>query len=213
MIDASIKQFEETERGKWSYKVVRMESEEGDVTSSTEVFTPHEDKLNRWTLLELNGQQANKAQQDAFVRNKVASSESNQNPDSNIKVKLREIIDLETLSFVSENHTHIELAFNVHIEKLGDDAIGKLDGLLTFDKQNHYIDTIRVTNNEEFSPMFSAAISDFKLTLKFTELEDAILPVEASMEMKGSFAFFTEINEVSTDRYSQYVYHGQVEQK
>ena len=47
-IKASIKLFEETDRKNWSYKVVRFENEEGDVSSSTEVFTPNEDKSKRW---------------------------------------------------------------------------------------------------------------------------------------------------------------------
>lgn len=80
------------------------------------------------------------------------------------------------------------MAFDVYIEKLGDDAKGKLDGLLTLDKHQHYIESIKVINNSEFSRMFSSSISDFKLIFRFTKIQEAILPLEYTLDMKGSFA-------------------------
>ena len=79
-VSDSIKLFEETERESWSYKVVRFEDEEGDVSSSTEVFTPNKNKSNQWALLKLNGKQPTQKQQKKFVKDKTElSSQTNLN--------------------------------------------------------------------------------------------------------------------------------------
>lgn len=205
-IEASIKLFEETNRKNWSYKVVRFENEEGDISSSTEVFTPNEHKSKQWALLELNGKKPTKKQLKKFTNKKLKASKKKQAGGADYSIRLREIIAIDSLTITQESDTHINMAFDVYIKKLGDDAKGKLDGLLTFDKNKQYIDFIRITNNSEFSPMFSSSITDFSMTLKFTKMSNAILPIENSLDMKGSFAFFTDIDETSIDRFSDYRY-------
>ncbi|TQV87082.1 hypothetical protein [Aliikangiella coralliicola] len=205
-VETSIKQFEDMDRKRWSFKVVRYEDEEGDVTTSTEVYTPNEDKFKRWSLLELNGKTPTQKQIKKFIKKKVKASKKKDDDSANYSIRLRELIDIDSLNLTNENETHKTMSFDVYIEKLGDDAIGKLDGELTFSKHQQYIDSIQITNNSEFSPVFSASITDFKLVFKFKKMKNAILPVENSMDMKGSFAFFTEIDETSNERYSDYVY-------
>ena len=203
-VEASIKQFENTKREKWSHKVIRFENEEGDITSSIEVFTPHKDKSKQWSLLELNGKVPTKRQLKKFIKRKLKSTEKEDPEGANHSVRLREIVDIDSLSVAHENDTHVEMMFNVHIEKLGDSAKGKLEGTLTYDKKHDYIDTITIVNNSDFSPMFSASISDFSLTFKFKKIGSAILPLENTLDMKGTFAFFTDIDETSVDRFSEY---------
>ncbi|MDC0601386.1 hypothetical protein OAP14_00005, partial [Aliiglaciecola sp.] len=55
-----------------------------------------------------------------------------------------------------------------------------------------------------FSPMFSAKITDFKLTITFDKIDSYILPLQNKLSMKGTFAFFTDIDEESLDTFSEY---------
>ncbi|MCW8876515.1 MAG: hypothetical protein OQJ89_10055 [Kangiellaceae bacterium] len=207
-VEASIKQFEDTDRERWSFKVVRYENEEGDVTSSTEIYKPNPDKSKQWSLIELNGKKPTPKQIKRFVKKKVKASEKKSDESTNYSVRLREIIDIDSLTVTQESDTHKIMSFNVFLERLGDDAKGKLDGSLTFNKNQQFIDSITITNNSEFSPMLTASITDFSLSFKFIKMDSAILPVENTMDMKGSFAFFTDIEETSVDRFSEFLYMG-----
>ena len=208
LISASIKQFEDTQRDKWSYKVHRMENEEGNITDRIELFTPHQDKSKQWSLLELNGRKPTLKQQEEFIQSRLEITKSQGQGDTSFAVQLSKLIDMKSLTLLRENTNHAELAFDVHIEKLGDDAKGKLDGLLTFNKQQQFIDSIEIRNNSDFSPMFSASISNLKINMKFHKLAQSILPLENSMLMQGTFAFFTEIDETSSDQYSEFHYRA-----
>jgi hypothetical protein len=46
--------------------------------------------------------------------------------------------------------------------------------------------------------------------MTFIQKGEAILPTTVSMTMKGRFAFVSEINETSSDRYSDYIFVGNV---
>ena len=96
----------------------------------------------------------------------------------------------------------------MYLSQLGNDVSKKLQGTLRFDKTQHYIDSIEISNTANFSPLFSADITEFSLTLRFTKIDSAILPQQQQLRMKGTFAFFTKIDEVSTDTFSDYHYVG-----
>jgi hypothetical protein len=102
------------------------------------------------------------------------------------------------------------MAFNVYIKKLGKDSIGKLQGQLIYQKEQQFIEKISIWNNAEFSPMLTAKISDLAITFTFLDINGAILAKqnEMKMKMKGSFAYFTDINETSIDNFSEYLYQG-----
>ena len=204
LIQNSIKQFEDTRRENWAFKVSRYENEEGDITSSLEAYKPNNDLSKRWALIEINGQQPTKKQIKKYIKTKQKASKNDK--DDDYSVRFREIINIDSLSLYGQSDTHLEMTFDVHLKKLGEDAKGKLDGMLTFHKNKQFIDSITVVNNSEFSPLFSASISDFNLTFKFVKIKNAILPLENTLDMKGSFAFFTDIEETSIDRFSDYSY-------
>ncbi|WP_085297799.1 hypothetical protein [Cognaticolwellia mytili] len=209
-VHQAIIKFEQTDRKQWAFQVDRFENEEGDITSSLEQFTPWHDVNKQWSLMRINGNEPTTKQQKKFIKAKRKRANKKQS-DKSYSVKFREIINLESLRYQSESATHIEMSFQVTLSQFGDDTKEKLDGLLSYNKQDAFIETITITNNAEFSPMFSAAINEFSLTFNFINIDDAILFREHTLEMKGTFAYFVEIDEVSKDTYSDYQYQTLVE--
>jgi len=54
--------------------------------------------------------------------------------------------------------------------------------------------------------MFTAKITDLAITLNFLHINGAILVKQTEMKMKGSFAYFTHINQTSIDNFTDYLY-------
>jgi hypothetical protein len=202
-INQAIVKFENTQRENWAYQIDRYENEEGDITSSVERFTPHLDMNLQWTLITKNGETPTKKQQNNFAKD-MSAQVSKQEKGANHAMKLRELINQESLVFKADNGSHISMDFNVHVKKLGEDSKGKLTGVLFYNKEQEFIDEIAISNNAEFSPMFSASISEFLITFNFIKIDNAILPKQNKLQMKGTFAYFTQIDEVSNDIYSNY---------
>lgn len=211
-IHQAIVKFEQTNRKQWGFTVNRFENEEGDTTQSVEQFTPNTDINKRWLLISANGEKATTKQQEKFLKakRKQASKKKKKQKqtagNNSYSIKLRELINQETLTYQSESSTHIQMSFQVTLSQFGDDTKGKLDGLLSYNKQDAFIETITITNNAEFSPMFSASISELLLTFSFVQIDHAILFREHALQMKGTFAYFVEIDEVSKDTYFDYQY-------
>jgi hypothetical protein len=204
-IQSAIVKFEKTDSEHWSYIVSRFEDEEGDITSSIEYFSPQEDKP--WLLKKINGEQPTEKQISQFAKKKHDQS-SKKGEGVNVQIKLRNLINQESLSLVSIDNKNIVMAFDVSFKKLGEDSRGKLQGQLTYQKDAKFIEKISVWNNENFSPMFTANITDLAITFTFLEINGSVLTKQNEMKMKGSFAYFTDINETSLDTFSGYQYHG-----
>jgi len=203
-INQAISDIINTPHKEWSVRIEHFENEEGDITSSVEQYTPHADIEKKWTLVSINGEQPTKKQIKAFTKKKLKRAE-NKKDDKSISLSLNSLIQQETLQLLESNEQHLKVGFQVqHIKRLGDDAIGKLEGFISYDRNNAFIEQIEIVNNAEFSPIFSANISDLKLTFNFVKIDNAILPKQQEMMMKGSFAYFTEIDEISTVTYSGY---------
>lgn len=202
-VDQAITQFEQTPRNHWAYELSRFEDEEGDITSSIERFSPHIEQSEQWQLLQINGDKPTREQQQDFVKHKLKEDK-----DNNLTFKIRKIINQESLKFQSDNNSHITMTFAVELPKLGEDAIGKLQGTLSYNKAEQFIETITIKNNAEFSPVFAATISDILLTFNFINIDGSVLPEENTLSMKGVFAYFTEINEVSVDTFSKFSFKG-----
>lgn len=198
-VNRAIIKFEHTDRAMWSYNLSRYEDEEGDITSSIEQYSPQADEP--WLLKQINGQLPTQKQIKNYAKDK-------QEQTGNIKIKLRELINQESLSLISTNEKNIVIAFNVHFKKLGKGAVGKLQGELIYQKDNQFIEKISIWNNAEFSPMFTANITDLAISFTFVHINGAVLSKQNVMNMKGSFAYFTKINETSLDEYSDYQYQG-----
>ena len=201
-IHQAIVKFEQTDRKHWGFTVNRFENEEGDITESIEQFTPNTDINKRWLLISANGEKATKKQQEKFLKTKREQAKGS----NSYSVKLREIINQDTLALQSETSTHIQMSFQVTLSQFGDETKGKLGGLLSYNKQGAFIETITITNNAPFSPMFSAAINELHLTFSFIQIDEAVLFSEHALKMKGTFAYFVEIDEVSKDTYFDYQY-------
>lgn len=206
VISQAITQFENTPRHEWSYRITRYENEEGDISSSEAVFDPSLAQTKQWLLLNVDGQKASPKQAKKFVKTK--QKQTDESESNNISLKLRDIIHVTSLQLVSDSPKKMTASFTVTLSQLGDSATENLSGLLSFDKNRQFIETIEIHNTDTFSPMFSADISDFKLTLQFTKINNAILPLQHDLSMKGTFAFFTDIDEVSIDTFSDYRYVG-----
>ena len=56
--------------------------------------------------------------------------------------------------------------------------------------------------------MLTANIAEFSLAFTFFHINGSVLVKQNEMKMKGSFAYFTEINETSLDSFSDYIYRG-----
>lgn len=197
-IEHAIVKVENTHKEHWSYTIFRFEDEEGDITSSIEQYSPQAGE--KWLLKQVNGQEPTQKQIRSFAKKKQGE---------NLQLSLRQLINQESLSLVSTDDKHIIMAFNVNWKKLGEDSVGKLQGKLKYQKENQFIEEISIWNNEEFSPMFTAEITDLALTFSFLHINGAVLSKQYEMKMKGSFAYFTEIDEISLDRFSDYLYQGE----
>jgi hypothetical protein len=198
-VNDAILKFEQTDRALWSYNISRYENEEGEISSSIEQYLPQANEP--WLLKQINGQLPTNKQIKNFAKDK-------QEQEGNIQIKLRELINQESLSLISTDEQNIVMAFNVYLKKLGKDAIDKLQGELIYQKDNQFIEKISIWNNAEFSPMFTAKITDLAISFTFSYINGAVLTKQNEMKMKGSFAYFTEINETSLDVFSDYQYQG-----
>ena len=206
-ISNAISAFEQTKRRHWSYQISRYENEEGDITSSVEQFNAASPAVNKWTLLEINGALPTQKQKAKFHEQKTAQA-AKKRKGSNYSFKLREIIQSDSLTLTKEDDQYLYASFNVYLDKLGKEAKDKLRGKLLYHKDKDFIEKITIVNKAPFSPVFSANIEDLTLTFQFIEKNGQILPVKHELAMQGNFAFFTEIDEVSTDTYSHYQYVG-----
>jgi hypothetical protein len=204
-INSAIVKFEKTDKNHWAYQISRYEDEEGDISSSIEQHSPQAN--NPWSLKKINGQLPTKKQVENFSKKKQKQSD-NVKKEQNVTLSLRKLINHESLSLVSTDEKYIVMAFNVHLKKLGDDSVGKLKGQLIYQKDKQFIEKISIWNNADFSPMFTANITDLAISFTFFHINGAVLAKENEMKMKGSFAYFTEINETSLDSFSDYLYQG-----
>jgi len=206
-IRTAIANFEQTPREEWAYQVKRFENEEGDVTSSTERFTPNLSATKQWQLLKINGKKPTVRQHEKFVKDKQAQIKKELN-GANYAMRLSSIIDEDSIEFLLDSGSHIKASFNVNISQLGLDANDKLAGTLLYNKQLNFIEKISIVNNGEFSPMLSSSIVEFTIVFNFINIGGAILPLQHTMNMKGRFAYFIEIDEVSNDTFSNFEYKG-----
>jgi len=204
-IEQAITDFQQTHKKDWAYQVTRYENEEGEITSSVEHYTPSLSVKNQWKLISISGEEPTTKQQNKFIKSKHEQI-NNKEKNADYSVKLRELINLDSLQWLSDNDSHIQMSFQVSLKKLGEDAEGKLQGTLSYNKQHKFIEEIIIVNNAEFSPMFSASISDLAITFNFIKIKEAILPLKHELHMKGRFAYIYPIDEVSTDTYSNYEY-------
>lgn len=125
-IHKAIVKFEKTERKLWSCSISCYETEEGDISSSIEQYSPQ--LRTPWLLLQLNGEQPTKNQMNNFSEKKQEQISKN---ESKIQLKLRKLINQESLSLISSDNKYIVMVFNVHLKKLGKDSVGKLKGGLS----------------------------------------------------------------------------------
>jgi len=204
-INSAIVKFENTKKNLWAYQISRYEDEEGDISSSIEQHSPQENKP--WSLKKIDGQLPTKKQIKSFAKKKQQQSDSVKK-EQNIQLPLRELIHHESLSLVSIDDKYIVMAFDVNLKKLGEDSVGKLQGQLSYQKDDKFIEKISIWNNADFSPMFTANITDLAISFTFFHIDGAVLAKQNEMKMKGSFAYFTEINETSLDSFSDYLYQG-----
>lgn len=204
-IKNAISAFENTDRTTWSYSVSRYENEEGDITSSLETFTPNDEESKRWQLIEINGTKPSLKQHATYAKKKDKQSKGEDS--QHFSLSLNELIELDSVSLSSEDDLNFKASFDVNLEKLGEDASKQLTGTLTYNKAAGFIERIDIVNSVPFTPMFSASIDEFHISMQFIKIHDAILPQQYSLTMQGTFAFFTEINETSLDTYADYVLH------
>lgn len=200
-IQQAIKDHELTPRKQWAFEVRNYENEEGDISSSVASYNPQRDKEQRWQLLSIDGETPSQKQQRKFSKRQNSEDKEKQ---QSYRFKLRDIIQLDSLQLASEDEKRYQANFKVELEKLGKKASKKLQGVLTYNKENEFIEKVVITNTDSFSPVFSADIKEFSLSFDFSKIQNAILPQKYHLSMKGTFAFFTEIDEVSTNTFSDY---------
>jgi len=201
-VRASFELFSQTKRKNFSYTITKYENEEGDETSSLEKYSPAASIPQSWSLIKLNGAIPTKEQVNKYLKNKSKKKDKSKN---NQTISISQLVDIDSLHILSEDDELIKSSFKVGYSRFGEDAKKKLEGILTFDKNNHFVQNIEIINNDNFSPMFSADINKLKLTLSFIKIKNAILPLSTTMRLVGSMAMFIEIDEISTVDYSNYI--------
>lgn len=207
VIAQAIAAFEATPRSNWSRLVERYENEEGDISSRVERYDASLPKGQRWVLLQLNGETPSDKEQRKYQQKRQKQyDKKTESQESNFSFSLKELIQIPTLTLESEDDNYLRANFKVSLSQLGDEASNHLQGLLTYNKQQQFIETIDIANTASFSPIFSAKISELAIQFNFQKIDASILPLSNNMTMKGSWAFFTEIDEVSKDTYSDYQY-------
>lgn len=202
-VEHAILKVEKTRRNHWSYTLSRFENEEGDISSSIEEYLPQ--LPQPWNLKQLNTKPPTTKEIKSYIKKKKRQKEKVES-NGNIKLTLRELINSESLSIKSIDENYIVMEFNVSWKKLGPDSNGKLKGKLFYEKENEFIEKIVIWNVADFSPLFTAEINELAVTFSFVHINGSVLPKQNEMIMKGSFAYFTEINETSIDTYSNYFY-------
>ena len=202
----ALQQVKGTSHQDWGYVVKRYENEEGQVTSSIEQFRPDYDYPQRWTLVEKNGRKPSEKEANAFIREKQKREKDKSKGSA---FKLDKMIIKDTLHLISETPNQFEMGFDVLIERLGDEAQENLNGVLVYNKQENFLQQVRINNDEPFSPMFMVDISQFNLTMNFFKVDNAVLPQEFRMDMKGRMSFITDIDEVSVDTFTDYQFVGE----
>lgn len=202
LANLAITKLEQTDVNAWAFEASMYENEEGDVSSSLQKHEPTEGKKGSWSLLMINGDKPTKKQQQKFRKDKKKSTHS----DQDFGVAIRTILNLPSITLLSETDTHIMMNFDVRLERLGEDSWGKLIGIAHYHKEGAFIERIEISNNDEFSPMFGSSISELTLSLDFIQLNESVLIKQKDLQMKGSFAHFMKIDEVSSDKYSKYVH-------
>ena len=196
----AVTDLESSQLNQWAFKVVRYENEEGENSSSIERFDPRH-QPNPWQLIRLNNREPTDKEKHDFQLRK-------HNSDISVPLRLSEIIQSDSLSVIYEDDSYISASFDVHLERLGADASENLNGTLMFAKQEAFIESVKITNSDSFSPVLAANIDSLTLTLEFVKINDAILTHRIDLRMRGSFGLFMEINEVSADIFSDYQFVG-----
>ena len=213
-VSQAIDAFADSKRKDWAVTITHYENEEGDITTRIEQYNPI--AADKWTLISVNDQAPNQKQLKQYALMKQEQKDKNKEKGNSVSIDLKTLIKQDTLKLIEQNNKEAQLAFDVHMPRLGDEAIGKLAGKLVFNKERQYIENITVVNTDEFSPMFSATISDFKAVFEFDKQEfdrksNAVLPKHYEIQFKGSFALFTTIDEVSTTTFSDYKHKSELE--
>ena len=199
-VEQAITQYSATNRANWSYTLNKYEDEEGDISSSIEQHNALAAKGQRWTLVQIDGDKPSAKKQQRYQKKKAKKDKGKQS----YSFRLAEIIKIETLQLVSVSSDMLQMSFKVNIEQFGEEASRKLQGILNYDLNENYIKRIEISNNDSFSPMFSAKITKLLLEMDFIKIHDNVLPAKNRMVLQGTWAFFTEINEVSEATYSNY---------
>ena len=200
-VQNAVAAFEQTNRRDWSYTVSRYENEEGDITQSVEQFDGAKAQGEQWTLISLNQHTPTAKQQARFSASKTEQGKAE---GQSFKIKLAELIQLDSLTLKQETEHKVIAEFDVNLPRLGDEASEALRGTLTLNKHDGFIESLRILNTEAFSVMFTAKIESFELVLEFINIDGATLPKKQTMSMTGKFALFTQINEVSEDNFTDY---------
>ncbi|BDX05891.1 hypothetical protein [Planctobacterium marinum] len=201
-VEQAITQFSASNRTNWSYTLSKYEDEEGDITSSIEQHNALAAKGQRWALLQIDGDKPSTREQERYQKKKAKKDKQKQ--EQSYSFRLAEIIKMETLQLVSISSDRLKMSFEVNLSQFGEEASSKLQGILHYDLIDKYIEGIEISNTDSFSPMFSADITKLLLEMHFIKIQDSVLPAKNRMVLQGTWAFFTEINEVSEATYSNY---------
>ena len=200
LVSTAIERLESTPRSKLSYKISSYENEEGDISSKVERFDPRQPDESHWQLISLNGEKPTTKQQKSYLKERNEPTKE----EHSISIRLSELIQVDTLVLLQESDLELITGFNVNTESLGINAKDELKGEIRYDKSENYIEEIRIINKAPFSPMFSAEIDSLEVIFQFNLVGDWVVIQKQAFTMKGTFAFFSEIDEVSIAQYSDY---------
>lgn len=196
IILSSLSSADNTQNGSWSYKINKTLTVNGETNITIENFFPNKNTYQQWSLEKINDDTPNKKQLKEYLADK--QEEIDEGILSSADKSLLKLIDINSLKVEKSNNEIIQLSFNGFYPKFGDDAKGKIDGLLTLDLKKHYVSLMKLESNDEFTAKVILNIEQWQISLLFNKHEQTIVLKERQLNMKGTVAIFKDI-EVSAD--------------
>lgn len=188
LITASLESAEQTQNGMWSYRLVKDLNVDGEKTISVEKYLPSNESNDQWILEELNHKKPSNDDIAQYLDDKKDESE-----ESVMRNQFLNFVDIDSIKIQEEHDDYILFSFKGFYPRFGDTAIGKIDGVLTLDKNKAYVTNLELKNNDEFTTKLFLGIKNWHLKISFDKMKDVIVQRSRTSELKATAMMFANI--------------------
>jgi hypothetical protein len=201
LITASLESAEKTQNGMWSYRLVKNLSIDGEKTISVEKYFPSNGSNDKWTLEELNHQKPSNDDISQYLDDKADDAE-----EAVIRNKFLNFVDRDSIKIKEEHDDYVLFSFKGFYPKFGDAAKGKIDGLLTLDKDKAYVTNLELRSNDEFTTKVVLDIENWNLKISFDRTKSVILQRSRTSTLQGTAMMFADINVTIDLAFTDYIF-------